>query len=76
MKYALFASVQTWERGFVFTFKPINSLLSYETHRTQAERAGKDDLEEETLRLRAELLRQQRSYWQATATLNNRYAYC
>eukprot|EP00903_Cladosiphon_okamuranus_P006177 g6074.t1 len=36
-------------------------------------RAGKDALDEEVLRLRTELLRQQRSYWQATAALKERY---
>lgn len=40
--------------------------------RPQDERAGKDDLEEEALRLRTELLKQQRTYWQATATLKER----
>ncbi|CAM9818059.1 unnamed protein product, partial [Hapterophycus canaliculatus] len=39
----------------------------------EGERAGKDGLDEEVLRLRMELLKQQRSYWQATATLKDRY---
>ncbi|CAM9788122.1 unnamed protein product [Scytosiphon promiscuus] len=37
------------------------------------ERARKDGLNEEVLRLQTELLRQQRSYWQVTAALKARY---
>ncbi|CAM9536480.1 unnamed protein product [Ectocarpus fasciculatus] len=39
----------------------------------EEERAAKGNLDEEVLRLRTELLRQQRSYWQATAKLKQRY---
>ena len=38
----------------------------------QEARTGKDALDEEALRLRTELLRQQRSYWQATVALKER----
>ncbi|CBN80212.1 expressed unknown protein [Ectocarpus siliculosus] len=39
----------------------------------EEERAAKGNLDEEVLRLRTELLRQQRSHWQATAKLKERY---
>lgn len=41
--------------------------------RLQDERAGKDNVDVEVLRLRTELLKQQRNYWQATATLKDRF---
>ncbi|CAM9228114.1 unnamed protein product [Choristocarpus tenellus] len=37
-------------------------------------RSGREELHEEVLRLRAELIKQQRAYWQATATLRDSVA--